>query len=148
MKKAFKCEPNIVQTIRPYLRKINPVAPNDRKKDFPSIWNEGFQSFFNRAAYQHPTLPYEVFKDGILQWYARHPEIDDQFIRDAIDKVVPAHLRGQIQSDAQEREWAQEVAGRHNGSGKNGTYAAKFIKIWDTIGWKYECGKDSRAAKV
>lgn len=122
---------------RPYVRTKN--------------WAEGFYSFYNRAAYSHPSIPYEAFKEGIVKWFNATPEAEESFIRDNI-KAAAKHPDVNkdvkiLNPDADEEKIARYFASKHNSGGFkaiNGAYATKFVEHWKKIKWNFKCGKDPR----
>ena len=107
-----------------------------------SRWPEGYNSFYNRAAYSHPTIPYDAFKYGIAEWYKAIPAVEEVFIRKNINEVITGEKLDKkiLYEDSIERTIARKAAKKHNGGGPAAdTYAEEFIKIWDKLAWSFTC---------
>ncbi|MES2408657.1 MAG: hypothetical protein V4528_15210 [Pseudomonadota bacterium] len=134
---AFPHETNRLKAFEVYTRRWDMKA-------------EGCYSFYNRAAYSHPTIPYDAFKYGIAEWYKATPAVEEEFIRKEINSVIAGKsLDKQIlYEDGIERDISKKTAKKHNGSGPAAdTYAEKFIKIWDKLAWNFTC-KDAKGKTV
>lgn len=115
-----------------------------------TIESEGYWSFYNRAVYSHPTIPYDAFKYGIAEWYKATPAVEEEFIRKTINDVIKGEKLDKkiLYEDSIERTIAKEAAEKHNGGGPAAaSYAEKFIKIWDTLSWSFTC-KDAKGKTV
>lgn len=143
--RAFPHETDKLKAIRPYLWNGG-YTGNQQER-----WAEGFYSFYNRAAYSHPTIPYAAFKEGLAKWFDATPEAEESFIRDNI-KAAAAHKDVNkdvkiLHPDADEEKIARYFASKHN-SGSftaiNGAYANEFVEHWKKIKWNFKCGKDPR----
>jgi len=132
------------------------VDAADRRKEFrPYVrterWEEGRWSFYNRAAYTHPTIPYEAFKEGIAKWFDATPAAEESFIRNEI-KAAARHKDvnlslSVLHSDADEEKLARYFASLHNSGGFSaifGDYANKFVEHWKKVKWNFKCGTDPR----
>lgn len=136
---AFPHETDKLKAIRPYLW-------NGGER-----WEEGRYSFYNRAAYSHPTIPYAAFKEGLAKWFDATPEAEESFIRESI-KAAAAHKDVNkdvkiLHPDADEEKIARYFASKHNSGGFKaiyGAYANKFVEHWKKIKWNFKCGKDPR----
>ena len=134
---VFPHETNKLNAIKPYLWKG------------VERWQEGRWSFYNRAAYSHPTIPYADFRVGIARWYEATPAVEETQIRETIKAA--AKNRGKTETtlhpDKDEEEIARYTASKHNtgdfGAIK-GDYANKLVEHWKTIKWNFKCGTDPR----
>jgi hypothetical protein len=137
---AFPHESNKLTAIRRYLW-------NGEK----ARWEEGRWSFYNRAAYSHPTIPYDAFKEGIAKWFDATPAAEESFIRNEI-KAAAEHKDvnlsiSVLHSDADEEKLARYFASLHNSGGFSaifGDYANKFVEHWKKVKWNFKCGTDPR----
>lgn len=115
-----------------------------------TIESEGYWSFYNRASYSHPTIPYDAFKYGIAEWYKATPAVEEEFIRKTINVVIAGEKLDKkiLYEDSIERIIAKKAAEKHNGGGPAAaSYAEKFIKIWDSLSWSFTC-KDAKGKIV
>lgn len=115
-----------------------------------TIESEGYWSFYNRAAYSHPIIPYDAFKYGIADWYKATPAVEEEFIRKTINSVIVGEKLDKkiLYEDSIERTIAKKAAEKHNGGGiAAASYAEKFIKIWDKLAWSFTC-KDAEGKTV
>lgn len=134
---AFPHESKQRNAFRPYIR--------------VERWAEGRWSFYNRAVYSHPDIPYEAFKEGLAKWFDATPEAEESFIRDSI-KAAAKHKDVNkdvtiLHPDADEEKIAQYFASKHNTGGFGaikGAYATKFIEHWKKVKWNFKCGTDPR----
>ncbi|MEO6147063.1 MAG: hypothetical protein ABIT70_08440 [Sulfuriferula sp.] len=134
---AFPHETNRLKAFEVYIR-------------LRKIKAEGYYSFYNRAAYSHPTIPYDAFKYGIADWYKATPAVEEEFIRKTINDVITGkNLDNKIlYQDGVERDIAKQAAEKHNGGGPAAVvYAEKFIQIWDGLAWRFTC-KDAQGKMV
>jgi hypothetical protein len=131
---------NKLDAIRPYLWNTTQQR-----------WEEGRWSFYNRAAYNHPTIPYEAFKEGLAKWFDATPEAEESHIRENI-KAAAGHKDVNkdvtiLHPDADEEKIAQYFASKHNTgnfSAIKGEYATKFVEHWKKVKWNFKCGTDPR----
>ncbi|MFN3792895.1 hypothetical protein [Massilia sp.] len=143
--RAFPHETDKLKAIRPYLWNGG-YTGNQQER-----WAEGFYSFYNRAAYSHPTIPYAAFKEGLAKWFDATPEAEESFIRDNI-KAAAKHPDVDkdvkiLHPDSDEEKIARYFASKHNSGGFKaiyGAYANKFVEHWKKIKWNFKCGKDPR----
>lgn len=139
---AFPHETDKLKAIRPYLWN----AGNDQQR-----WAEGRWSFYNRAAYSHPTIPYAAFKEGLAKWFDATPEAEESFIRKSIEAAAKHPDVNKdvkiLHPDADEEKIAQYFASKHNSGGFGaikGVYATKFVEYWKKVKWNFKCGTDPR----
>lgn len=122
---------------RPYIRVV--------------VWKEGLYSFYNRGAYSHPAIPYEVFKEGLAKWFDATPAAEESFIREGI-KAAAQHPDVNkdvkiLHPDADEEKIARYFASQHNSGGFMaifGKYAKEFVEHWKKVKWNFKCGADPR----
>lgn len=142
---AFPHETDKLTAIRPYLWNAGKQGNQQER------WEEGRWSFYNRAAYSHPDIPYEAFKEGLAKWFDATPEVEENLIRTNIEaaakhKDVKKDVKI-LHPDADEEKIAQYFASKHNTGGFGaikGAYATKFVEHWKKIKWNFKCGTDPR----
>lgn len=142
---SFPHETNRLTAIRPYLWNAGKLGNQQER------WAEGRWSFYNRAAYSSPTIPYEAFKEGLAKWFDATPEAEESFIRENI-KAAAGHKDVNkdikiLHPDADEEKIARYFASKHNSGGfgaVKGAYANKFIEYWKKVKWNFKCGSDPR----